>query len=137
MKTSARNELNGSITEILNGQVMSEIKVKISPEITISTTITNESVTSLELQEGESVSVLVKSSFVLLSKEKLRTTARNNFATTIKEIIPGAVNSEVKLSLGTQILCAIITNESCKGLNLKTGDQVYAFFKASSVILVA
>lgn len=137
MKTSARNELNGSITEILNGQVMSEIKVKISPEITISTTITNESVTSLELQEGESVSVLVKSSFVLLSKEKLRTTTRNNFATTIKEIIPGAVNSEVKLSLGTQILCAIITNESCKGLNLKTGDQVYAFFKASSVILVA
>ncbi|MFT7860092.1 MAG: TOBE domain-containing protein [Sulfurimonas sp.] len=137
MKTSARNELYGIITEIQNGQVMSEIKVDISPEITLSATITNEAAHALELRKGEGVTALVKSSFIILSKEKLRATARNNFLTTVEDIIPGAVNCEVKLSAGKQTLCAIITDDSCEGLDLKTGDQVYAIFKASSVMLVA
>lgn len=137
MKTTARNELNGEILEIVSGQVMSEIKVKVSDAITISATITDEGTKSLGLVPGENVTALIKSSFVLLSKEQLRATARNNFKTTIKEIIPGAVNCEVKLSIGDQTLCAIITNDSCKELSLKVGDEVYAIFKASSVILVA
>lgn len=136
MKTSARNELSGIITDVENGQVMSEVKIKVSPEIVISATITNEAVKTLGLSEGENVTALIKSSFVLLSKEKLRATARNNFLTTIKEIIPGAVNCEIKLAVGAQTLCAIITNDSCRGLNLQEGDSVYAIFKASSVMLV-
>ncbi|MEJ2372943.1 MAG: TOBE domain-containing protein, partial [Sulfurimonas sp.] len=83
------------------------------------------------------VSAIIKSSHLLLSKQELRTTARNNFLTKIQKINPGAVNCEIKLSVGEQTLCAIITNDSCKELDLKTGDEVYAFFKASSVILFA
>ena len=137
MKTTARNELNGSIVQIKHGQVISEVEMSISPEISILATITNDATKSLDLKVGEDVSAIIKSSHVLLSKEELRTTARNNFLTTIKEIIPGAVNCEVKLSVGEQTLCAIITNDSCKELGLKTDDEVYAFFKASSVILFA
>ena len=137
MKTTARNELHGKITEILSGGVMSEVKVQVSSEITISATVTNEAIASLELKTGDVVTTLIKSSFVMLSTEQLRTTARNNFAVVISDILLGAVNSEVKLVVGEQTLCAIVTNDAVKELKLKVGQTVYAFFKASSVLLVA
>ncbi|MDY0120786.1 MAG: TOBE domain-containing protein [Sulfurimonas sp.] len=137
MKTSARNELNGTIVEMKSGGVMSEVVVKVSDDVMISANITNDSKESLGLRVGEEVTLLVKSSFVILSKEKLRATARNNIKATVTEVIKGAVNDEVKLSLGDKSLCSVITNDAVEDLNIKKGDLVYAMFKASSVILVA
>lgn len=137
MKTTARNEFNGTITEIKSGGVMSEVIVKVSDTINISATITNDSKEDLGLHIGENVSMLIKSSFVILSKEKLRATARNNIQTKVQEVIKGAVNSEIKLLLGDKPLYAIVTNDAVKDLNITTDDNVYAIFKASSVILVA
>jgi molybdate transport system regulatory protein len=36
---------------------------------------------------------------------------------------------------GGETLCSVITNESARVLDLKTGMEAYAFFKASSVIV--
>jgi len=137
MKTSARNEFSGKVSEIKSGGVMSEVVVKISDTITICATITNDAKESLELKVGGEVSALIKSSLVILSKEKLRATARNNILTKVSEVIKGAVNSEVKLTIGGKKLCAIVTNDAVEELQIKKGDDVYAIFKASSVILVA
>lgn len=137
MKTSARNELNGMIVEIKSGGVMSEVVVKVSDEVMISANITNDSKESLALKIGEEVLLLVKSSFVILSKEKLRATARNNIKASVTEVNKGAVNDEVKLSLGEKSLCSVITNDAVEDLDIQKGDTVYAMFKASSVILVA
>ena len=137
MKTSARNELNGTIVELKSGGVMSEVVVKVSDDLMISANITNDSLENLGLRIADEVILLIKSSFVILSKEKLRTTARNNIKATVTEVIKGAVNGEVKLSLGDKTLCSIITNDAIQDLALQKGDTVYAMFKASSVILVA
>ena len=137
MKTSARNELNGKIAELKSGGVMSEVIVKISDHITISATITNDAKESLGLKIGDNVSALIKSSLVLLSKEKLKITARNNIKTKVTEVIKGAVNSEVKLSVGDKSLCAVVTNDAINDLQINAGNEVYAIFKASSVILIA
>ena len=137
MKTSARNELNGTIVEIKIDGVVSEVVVKVSEDVMISANITNDSKENLDLKTGEEVSLLVKSSFVILSKEKLRTTARNNIQASVTDIIKGAVNSEIKLSVGENSLCSVITNDAAADLDLKKGDTAYAMFKASSVILVA
>ena len=137
MQTSARNELKGTILEIKSGGVMSEVIVRVSEDISISANITNESKDSLNLKIGEEVLLLIKSSFVVLSKEKLRATARNNIMANVRSVTKGAVNGEVKLSLGDKTLCSIITNEAIDDLKLQEGDSVYAMFKASSVILIA
>lgn len=134
MKTSARNELSGTVTDVKSGGVISEVVVKVSPSVTICATITND---ALELKVGSEVSALVKSSLVVLSKEKLKSTARNNIEAKVSEVITGAVNSEVKLLVGEKKLCAIVTNDAVKDLDIKVNDTVYAIFKASSVILVA
>jgi len=136
MLTSARNELSGNIIEIKSGGVMSEVVVKVSDEVMISANITNDSKENLGLKIGEEVVLLIKSSFVILSKEKLRATARNNIQATVSEVIKGAVNGEVKLSLGDKTLCSVITNDAIEDLKLQKGDTVHAMFKALSVILV-
>src|SRR5512139_3949561 len=72
----------------------------------------------------------------LLSGVVMRVSARNVFLGTIAWIRKGAVNSEVLLRLrGEDTLCSVITNESVESLGLAVGQEAYAFFKASSVIL--
>ena len=66
----------------------------------------------------------------------MRLSARNTLKGTIKQIIPGAVNSEViiETSCGETIV-SIITKESVENLGLKVGKQAYAVIKASSVMV--
>ncbi|MEA3439255.1 MAG: molybdopterin-binding protein [Chloroflexota bacterium] len=62
--------------------------------------------------------------------------ARNVFEGTIKQVVRGAVNSEVTIELpdGTEIV-SIITNKSVDNLKLKIGKQAYAVIKASTVMI--
>lgn len=137
MKTSARNELSGKIVEIKSGGVISEVKIEVAKDILVSATITNESKDDLSLEVGNEVSVLIKSSSIILTSDEYKTSARNNIVGTIKEITKGAVNSEVVISVGEDTLCAIVTNSSVDGLGLTVGSKISAIFKASSVILIA
>ena len=54
----------------------------------------------------------------------------------IIKIVKGAVNTEMTLQLpGENTISAIMTNESAQGMDFSEGEQAYAIFKASSVIL--
>jgi len=117
MKTSARNELTGKVVEIKSGEVMTEVKIDIDGSIAISAIITNEGKEALGVSNGATMTALIKC--------------------TVAEVLKGQINSEIKLSIATQTLCAIITNDAADDLAIKAGDDAYAIFKASSVILVA
>jgi molybdate transport system regulatory protein len=74
--------------------------------------------------------------YSLLRRVAMRISARNVFLGKVKEVRKGAVSAEVILGLkGGETLCAVVTNESAGVLGLKPGMEVYAFFKASAVIL--
>ncbi|MEH2044979.1 TOBE domain-containing protein [Nostoc sp.] len=66
----------------------------------------------------------------------MEVSARNSLKGTIKEIRPGAVNSEVILEIvpGVEVT-AIITKESVEHLQLQEGKQAIALIKASDVII--
>jgi molybdate transport system regulatory protein len=135
MLTSARNTLFGTVESVVSGAVQAEVTLSVGSEKVVAT-LTNESVKNLEIVVGSSAYALVKSSSVILAKTKpTRISARNVLCAKVTEVIGGAVNSEIKMSLGNTTLTAIITNESCSELMMKTDDEVYAIFKASSVIL--
>lgn len=137
MKTSARNELSGKITNIINGAVMSEVKITVSSDVTISATVTKEGLESLGTKLNDNVTAIIKASSIIITKEAVKTTARNVLKGKVIEVIKGAVNSEVKLSLGTAIISAIVTNDAIEDLSIKASEDAYAIFKASSVILMA
>lgn len=137
MKTSARNELSGKITNIINGAVMSEVKITVSSDVTISATVTKEGLESLGTKLNDNVTAIIKASSIIITKEAVKTTARNVLKGKVIEVIKGAVNSEVKLSLGTAVVSAIVTNDAIEDLSIKASEDAYAIFKASSVILMA
>ena len=136
MKTSARNQLQGTISEIKAGQVNSEIVVDIGSGNVLKAIITNEGKDEMGLKIGDSVYAIVKASFVIVSIDKPgKISTRNVLETTVTEVIEGMVNCELKLAMGEKTLTAIITEEALADLGIKKGDTVYALIKASSIIL--
>ena len=68
MQLSARNQLNGKITNIELGAVMANIKIEISEPNTITAVITKESAEKLGLSEGDDVTAIIKSTEVIIGK---------------------------------------------------------------------
>lgn len=66
----------------------------------------------------------------------MKLSARNAFKGTVKQIVHGAVNSEVVVELpGGLEIVSIITKHSAESLGLVVGKEVYAVVKASNVMI--
>jgi len=66
----------------------------------------------------------------------MKISARNVLKGEVKQIIAGAVNSEVTLKLPNGLeITSIITKSSVECLKLKEGKEVYAVIKASNVMI--
>ena len=68
MEISARNKMKGTIEEITLGSVMAKVKINIGNGNVISSVITIESVSDLELKTGDEVYAIVKSTEVMIGK---------------------------------------------------------------------
>ncbi len=68
MKISARNQIPGTITAITPGAVNGTVKVDIGGGTIVTSSITNEAIDELALAVGDMVTVIVKSSDVLIGK---------------------------------------------------------------------
>ena len=135
MKTSARNQLKGTISNIKGGQVNSEVVIDLQSNV-LKAVVTNEAVTEMGLAVGQEVYAIIKASFVMVSKEKPGLiSTRNIFETKVTEIKKGLVNSMLKLTMGDDMLSANITNEATEELAIAEGDTLYALIKANTVIL--
>ena len=67
MALSARNQLPGQIAEVIRGNMMAHIVVKVG-ENEIESVITRNSADELKLKKGDPVSVVVKSTEVMIQK---------------------------------------------------------------------
>lgn len=138
MRTSARNQFFGTISAIRRGAVNDEVSLQVAGGHAIVAIVTHESSENLGLRPGLEAYALIKSSSVIVVTDAAgaRYSARNCLAGTVSRVLPGAVNSEVRIDLSGGIaVAAIITNESCDALALKPGSAASALFKASSVII--
>lgn len=62
--------------------------------------------------------------------------ARNSLKSTVKKVVPGAVNTEVCLEIAPGVeVVAIITKSSAETLGLAEGKQAYAVIKATDVMV--
>jgi molybdopterin-binding protein len=67
MAISARNQLQGKITEILLGDVMAHVTVEVGQSL-IESVITRKSADELKLKKGDNVTVTVKATEVMIAK---------------------------------------------------------------------
>jgi molybdopterin-binding protein len=66
----------------------------------------------------------------------MKVSARNVLKGKVKEVKPGAVNTEVVIELTAMPeMVSVITKESAENLQLSKGKNVYAVIKASNVMI--
>jgi len=68
MKLSARNQLTGVVRSVNASGIMAEVVVDVDPSQIVSA-ITNASVERLALKAGDKVTVIIKSTEVMIGKE--------------------------------------------------------------------
>lgn len=66
MKISARNSLPGTVTHIQKGATTAHVTIDVNG-LTVTASITNESVEELGLREGSKVKAVIKSSDVMIA----------------------------------------------------------------------
>ncbi len=67
LKTSARNQLSGSVARCQEGTVNSEVIIELAGGKTLTAIVTNESIQSLALTEGKHVSALINAAHIILA----------------------------------------------------------------------
>ncbi|HEY4292591.1 TOBE domain-containing protein [Luteibacter sp.] len=138
MRTSARNQLAGTVRRVVEGAVNDTVEVELPGGTVLVATVTRDSTASLGLAAGRAVVAMVKASWVILGLpgEGLRVSASNRLPGTVLRVHPGAVNCEVSVALdGGGSVTAIVTMESATALELAEAKPVVAIFDASAVIL--
>ncbi|WP_415914374.1 TOBE domain-containing protein [Paraburkholderia sp. J67] len=140
LRTSARNQLYGSVVALVRGAVNDEVTIALPGGQRLAATVTHESAEALGLAEGGAVVALIKASSVVLvaggEEVATRLSARNQLGGVVSRVRRGEVNAEVTLELpGGTVIAAIVTDASVEALGLEAGASATAVFKASSVLL--
>ncbi|MFA6162648.1 MAG: TOBE domain-containing protein [Methylobacter sp.] len=140
VKTSASNQLFGSITAIQAGAVNAEIIVKLKGGEQVITSITLTSLSDLGLEVGADAVLLINSADITLEidSDPNRFSARNCLSGSVIRVQQDEVNAEVIVLLpGGETLAAMITQQSTQDLALMPGMSVWVMFKSNAPVLGA
>jgi len=138
VKTSARNQLFGTIVAINAGTVNAEIIVKLKGGEQVITSVTLASFNSLELQIGSDAVLLINSADITITIDKdfKRFSARNCLSCKVIRVQQDEINAEVIVLLpGGETLVAMITQQSAQNLALIPGMSVWMVFKSNAPVL--
>ncbi|MGI5989035.1 MAG: TOBE domain-containing protein [Lachnospiraceae bacterium] len=133
---SARNQIEGTVREVVPGAVNGIVKIDAAAGNHVSATISMEAINQLGLKPGVKCKAIIKATEVMMANDYCKISARNQFKGTIASVTPGAVNAIVKLDVPGGIgITSTISLEAVKELGLKAGDTAVAIVKATSVMV--
>ncbi|BCJ89284.1 transporter [Terrihabitans soli] len=66
MKISARNQIKGTVTEVIKGATTSHVRIDIGGGQMVTASITNEAVDELGLKKGQKAVAIIKASDVMV-----------------------------------------------------------------------
>ena len=69
MKVSARNQLKGTIVDVVKGATTSHVRIDVGGGVIMTASITNEAVDDLKLVKGQPAIAVVKATDVLVAVE--------------------------------------------------------------------
>ena len=129
------SKVSGTITKVVKGHIHANVQIQWK-SIPLSVVITSVSCEDMHLSEGDSITVLIKGTDVMLAKSfSGMISARNRVSGIVKQIIEGDVVSKVFVESQGQMLHAIITNTSLKEMDVREGNEITAIVKSTELIL--
>ncbi len=125
----------GTITKVVKGHIHANVQI-LWKSIPLSVVITKASCEDMHLSEGDSITVLIKGTDVMLAKSfSGMISARNRVSGVVKRIIRGDVVSKVFVESQQEMLHAIITNTSLEEMDINEGNEITAIVKSTELIL--
>ena len=137
MKTSARNQLRGSVVSVQPGAVNADVVLDVGEGLEICANITNDAVDDLRLVTGRSAVALIKANFVSLTTAiSAPTDVRNRLPGVVAQVTAGAINHEVKVELaGGRVLTAVVSTEAWAHCGLAVGMRCTGLIHAANVLI--
>ena len=146
LRTSARNQLAGTVAEVRRGAVNAELALALpGGSDRIHASLTMASLRELGLKKGVAAVALIKAPSVFIALGdgdgdgaggSLSVSVRNVLRGSVTAIHAGTVNTEVQARLaGGQTMVAMLSRDSAQRLALRVGAPVRLLFPESSVIL--
>ncbi len=137
-RTSARSTFFGKIGGIQKGDIQSRVELVTVGGDVVTTVITNHSLGRLGLKTGSLVTAEVKAPWVMLQRALSEPvcSAENVFQGTVTKILRGKLTTEFIVGIhdGTE-LCALVTEQSRRRLQIKENETVWVMFNSFAVVL--
>jgi molybdate transport system regulatory protein len=138
MRTSARNHLVGTISELREGTVNDEAVIDIGAGLSLRAAVTRKSSRELGLSRPRrQVHVLIKAPFLMLAEAGTgRHAGANRIPGVVRALDDGAVQTEVRIAIGEgRTLTAMVSREAAAESWLQPDSEVIALIAAAHVIL--
>ncbi|GAA3798537.1 TOBE domain-containing protein [Streptomyces chiangmaiensis] len=138
MNLSIRNQIPGTVTVVLPGEVMAIVKVRLTGGQDVTAAITAAAVDELELAPGAAVYALIKSTEVALASTAIQgVSIRNQLPGTVDRVTPDGVVASVRVTIVGATMTAVITRSALDDLGLAPGSSVVALIKSTEISLAA
>lgn len=138
MSISARNRMEGRVSAVQAGEVMSLVTIQVGDQRLVAA-VTNDGVKELGLRTNDPITAVVKSTEVMLIKGdtgKLKISARNRLSGRVTTIQRGEAMALVTVAAGGIKIGASITREALDEMHLTGDDPVTVVIKATEVMLM-
>ena len=135
MRLSIRNRFDATVESVTVGPAMTTVRTRLASGLEITSAITSDAASDLELTVGAAIQVLIKSTEVGVAVDPVgRVSIRNLIPGTVQSVDHGTAMTVVRIDLtdgGT--LTSAITSESAADLGLAAGMPVTALVKSTDV----
>jgi len=138
LRTSARNQLHGTVQSIEAQGHNDRIRLELARGLVIEAQITHDSTLRLELETGTEVVALIKAGWLELHAVEPAEQPRINTLRGVIEQVDAAEDgpSEVRIGLPNgQTLCALADPLQLNEQNLEVGSAVHVAFSSTNVLL--
>jgi molybdate transport system regulatory protein len=133
----AFSRLQGTICDKKNINENYEISIQLSCGQILTSIETKKFIIEKDFQIDDEINFLIETNNIILTKKPLDNSARNLLYGKISKINDDGINANITIECGKEdILHAKITSSSCKKLNIKVDEIIYAQFKAYNITII-
>ena len=131
------SRLKGTISKMENIDDNYEISIELENKQILTSIESKKLVSNRDFKIDEEINFLIESDAITITKELQNSSARNKLQGKIISISDDKINSIITIDCGeNDIIYSKITSSSCKNLDLKENDEVFASFKAYNIIII-
>jgi molybdate transport system regulatory protein len=136
LQISARNQIQAKVVSVKSEDVNAKIVLKLKSGQVLVSVITKEAVENMQIEKGEIVTVIFKSSTVSLSAPSDEKHQENSLSSVVEKIEADRENVKVQVDIGNHdTVVAVMPVNVIEKMELKVGSSVTVIIKASDIML--